>query len=809
MTAGTTGFPVPNTGTVWPAAAGTQRQRSSPAPVPLATAATAVISAAAVGVLAGRHVFGPGGHRRKRRLAPFRPFRVAAPVATRPVTAELSEELREVFELADADENGKISPQELLSALRVLGISTEISRVRQVVKDLDRDGDGEINFDEFVGATGGSHSDLILRAVNRGRFLSRWSALLFECDETDTRSVKQWAKAARSWEHLTDSDMSRLLDDRLSPTNVVFAGSFEEEEAKPQELQEIPHSWSENYWPSGPIARTGHLAQLFLCEVAIALLSWKVSAFLVSRLLRRRLVVICLKPILTGRFLKLLFRHRRARRAMLVFLRTEGVEHGVVNVLYLDTALVELCREQDTAEILLRIVGRRGMGSFLRRFIVAVPSDLIRRFLQHKATAKLVAQVVLKTKAEASAAWAHRRRQQLPAAVCRACRVPGAELWAMNFCATPGIDQWLGALLNDPRGAGFAKRLLLQDGFLDKVADFLSLLEARRFVLRLLRQPGVYRFVTWLNRDKDMQKWFARIAKREDVMLFITEMLQEPGLDKFIVKLLLRRGNDKALRSMLDFWVHTEGSFASVFGSFSKKPGVDRALARVVISPGFLDGFVFRKFLWQEGLANLALEAAALVGVRGLVDTVLPLAFGVVLAIVAFYFQGVFRELDFGSLEPFLGAAVEEVSFLDFAVPFVAGLVSAGSFYQVRKERRSGRRLGPKKRRLGLPSRLGFLAVPDVGDHGGLMAGLPVAAGFGPGKDRERQADLTLAACGKGRAWRWAVQIFKAVHKLNARLELTVSGFNSLIVSSKSKKLNHGAWRSGKPWGIPRIFPAF
>jgi len=26
-----------------------------------------------------------------------------------------------------------------------------------------------------------------------------------------------------------------------------------------------------------------------------------------------------------------------------------------------------------------------------------------------------------------------------------------------------------------------------------------------------------------------MQKWFARIAKREDVMLFITEMLQEPG----------------------------------------------------------------------------------------------------------------------------------------------------------------------------------------------------------------------------------------------------------------------------------------
>lgn len=42
----------------------------------------------------------------------------------------------------------------------------------------------------------------------------------------------------------------------------------------------------------------------------------------------------------------------------------------------------------------------------------------------------------------------------------------------MNFCATPGIDEWLGAVLNDPRGAGFAKRLLLQEGFLDRRAFF-------------------------------------------------------------------------------------------------------------------------------------------------------------------------------------------------------------------------------------------------------------------------------------------------------------------------------------------------
>ena len=49
----------------------------------------------------------------------------------------------------------------------------------------------------------------------------------------------------------------------------------------------------------------------------------------------------------------------------------------------------------------------------------------------------------------------------------RNTKVARSTAEAMNFCATPGIDQWLGELLNDPRGAGFAKRLLLQDGFLD------------------------------------------------------------------------------------------------------------------------------------------------------------------------------------------------------------------------------------------------------------------------------------------------------------------------------------------------------
>ena len=57
-----------------------------------------------------------------------RPCKPCRPCVVRPARLKVSEELLEVFELADADNNGKISPQELLIALRVLGITTDIGR---------------------------------------------------------------------------------------------------------------------------------------------------------------------------------------------------------------------------------------------------------------------------------------------------------------------------------------------------------------------------------------------------------------------------------------------------------------------------------------------------------------------------------------------------------------------------------------------------------------------------------------------------------------------------------------------------------
>jgi len=165
----------------------------------------------------------------------------------------------------------------------------------------------------------------------------------------------------------------------------------------------------------------------------------------------------------------------------------------------------------------------------------------------------------------------------------------------------------------------------LSPGFDNFSEAYLRSSGAKAFVVRLLQQPSVSGFVTWLNRGASMRRWFADVASRDSAMVFVTEMLLEPGLDRFVVGLLLQRGSDAALRAMLEHWVRAEGSLRRVVASFASKPRAATALARVVVSPGFLDTFVLRRLLLQPGLAEVVIDAVVLVGLRGLVETVLPL----------------------------------------------------------------------------------------------------------------------------------------------------------------------------------------
>merc|ERR1712166_814683 len=61
------------------------------------------------------------------------------------------EEVREVFGLFDADASGSIDVRELKGAMRALGFEIHNEELRKMVSDIDSDGNGTVEFQEFMG----------------------------------------------------------------------------------------------------------------------------------------------------------------------------------------------------------------------------------------------------------------------------------------------------------------------------------------------------------------------------------------------------------------------------------------------------------------------------------------------------------------------------------------------------------------------------------------------------------------------------------------------------------------------------------
>ncbi|XP_061367898.1 probable calcium-binding protein CML23 [Gastrolobium bilobum] len=60
-----------------------------------------------------------------------------------------SKELRDAFDLYDIDKNGLISANELHEVLRKLGEKCSLGDCRRMISNVDSDGDGNVNFEEF------------------------------------------------------------------------------------------------------------------------------------------------------------------------------------------------------------------------------------------------------------------------------------------------------------------------------------------------------------------------------------------------------------------------------------------------------------------------------------------------------------------------------------------------------------------------------------------------------------------------------------------------------------------------------------
>ncbi len=59
-------------------------------------------------------------------------------------------EIKEAFDIFDVDKSGSISKEELKQALKNLGIDAKNQTLQNMITDLDADGSGKIEFDEFI-----------------------------------------------------------------------------------------------------------------------------------------------------------------------------------------------------------------------------------------------------------------------------------------------------------------------------------------------------------------------------------------------------------------------------------------------------------------------------------------------------------------------------------------------------------------------------------------------------------------------------------------------------------------------------------
>ncbi|CEP11988.1 hypothetical protein [Parasitella parasitica] len=66
------------------------------------------------------------------------------------MTPDQIQEYREAFQLFDKDGNGSISAPELGVVLRTFGMNPSEAELQDMVDDVDADGNGNIDFDEFL-----------------------------------------------------------------------------------------------------------------------------------------------------------------------------------------------------------------------------------------------------------------------------------------------------------------------------------------------------------------------------------------------------------------------------------------------------------------------------------------------------------------------------------------------------------------------------------------------------------------------------------------------------------------------------------
>ena len=123
------------------------------------------------------------------------------------LTEEQMDEIREAFNLFDGDQSGAIDVRELKAAMRALGFEVKNEELKKMVSDVDNDGNGTIEFAEFLQMMTGKMGEKDSREDIEKVFK------LFDDDNTNKISFRNLARVAEELgENIDDEELQDMIN---------------------------------------------------------------------------------------------------------------------------------------------------------------------------------------------------------------------------------------------------------------------------------------------------------------------------------------------------------------------------------------------------------------------------------------------------------------------------------------------------------------------------------------------------------------------------------------------------------------------
>uniref|UniRef100_A0A8C3W5F9 Centrin 1 n=1 Tax=Catagonus wagneri TaxID=51154 RepID=A0A8C3W5F9_9CETA len=124
------------------------------------------------------------------------------------LTENQKQEVREAFDLFDADGSGTIDVKELKVAMRALGFEPRKEEMKRMISEVDKEGTGKISFNDFLAVM----TQKMAEKDTKEEILKAFR--LFDDDETGKISFKNLKRVANELgENLTDEELQEMIDE--------------------------------------------------------------------------------------------------------------------------------------------------------------------------------------------------------------------------------------------------------------------------------------------------------------------------------------------------------------------------------------------------------------------------------------------------------------------------------------------------------------------------------------------------------------------------------------------------------------------